>query len=171
MGARRRHLSRIPAIRQCSEETAKSLEPPTNKGAMGSIASGGYRGLHGRGHLDEDLHGGILHHRRHGDNPNNPPHLMSQPLVLNTNERKPAESDLLRNDSDGVDVFAFLIILRIDNRRVTIRTGGVHRRTLSRVLFSLLAFRRTGDALRKLQRFLRFKVASEVCSIKSSDGT
>ena len=36
MGARRRHLSRIPAIRQCSEETAK-LEEPINKGGCNGL--------------------------------------------------------------------------------------------------------------------------------------
>ena len=46
----------------------------------------------------------ILRHRRHGDS-RNPTHLMSQQLVLNTIERTPAPRDLLRNDSDNVDLF------------------------------------------------------------------
>ena len=68
------------------------------------MLNSGHRGLHGHGRFHRGLHGGILRRRRHGDNPNLPPHLMSQRLVLNTNERTPAQDHLLRNDS-GSDFF------------------------------------------------------------------
>ena len=64
------------------------------------MLNSGHRGLHGHGHLDRGLHGGILRHCRDGDNPHNLPHLISQQLVLNTKEYH-----LLRNDSDSVDCF------------------------------------------------------------------
>ena len=41
----------------------------------------------------QGLHGGILRHLRHGNIPNNLPHLMSQQLVLNTNERSSPIAD------------------------------------------------------------------------------
>ena len=65
------------------------------------MMNSGHRGLHGLGHLHQSLHGGILRHRKHGDNPKDLPHLMSQQLVLITNETTPAQGDLLRNDSDS----------------------------------------------------------------------
>ena len=42
------------------------------------MLNSGHLGLHGHGHFHQGLHGGILRHRRHGDNPNNLPHLKSQ---------------------------------------------------------------------------------------------
>ena len=66
------------------------------------LLNSGHRCPHGYGHFHQGFPGGILHHRRHGDSPNNLPHLMSQQLALNTNERTPAHRDLLRSDSDSV---------------------------------------------------------------------
>ena len=59
-----------------------------------------HRGLHGHGHFHQGLHCGILHLRRHGENPNKLPHLMFQQLVLNTTKNR---SELLRRESDTAD--------------------------------------------------------------------
>ena len=85
-------------------------------GQMPMLKSG--RGLHG-----------ILRHHKHGDNHNN---LSDVPAVFNT----------MKNTSSGRLVATTQIRwcrfvfdqFRIDNRRVTIRTEGVHRNTLSHAL-------------------------------------
>ena len=57
----------------------------------------GHRGLHGHGRLHQGLHDGILRHRRHGDNPDDP-HVPA--LVLNTKKntgsRRPVAAPQIR---------------------------------------------------------------------------
>ena len=87
------------------------------------MLNSGHRGLHGHGHFHQGLRCGVHRHRRHGDNPNNLPHLMSQQLILTANERT-ISSGRPCCETTQVVFFFFFVILRIDSRRVTIRGKG-----------------------------------------------
>ena len=85
------------------------------------MLNSGHRCPHGHGHFHQGFHVGILHHRRHGDDPNNLPHLVSQRDALNTNKRTPAHRELLRRDSESAVPceIMFVIILRTPARIVS----------------------------------------------------
>ena len=56
-------------------------------------------------------------------------------MLLTTECRKQAQGDLALRDT-SVRLFYFSFYIRIDNRRMTFRTGGVHRHPLPRALLS-----------------------------------
>ena len=105
-------------------------------------------------HFHQGFHGGILHHRRHGDSPNNLPHLMSQQLALehkrkNTSSSRPVAKRL--------------------RQCIFLRNKVFHHSSNSRArCLSFLAFRCTCDALRTPQHFNGSRLRVKSHSIKSS---
>ena len=123
----------------------------------------GHRGLHGHGHHHQRINGWILRHHKHGDN-HKTCHIWCPSTRLEHKEEQAQGDLLLRHKSDSVELF--LDLLRIDHGRVIIRTGGAHRRTLSRALFSALWH---SDAHSSHSAHLRHFYCSGALPIKSSD--
>ena len=125
-----------------------------------------HRGIHGHGPLHQGS--GILRHRKHGDNPNNPPpHLMSQQLVLNTR----------RNTSSGRFVARRIRWCRCSfdhSSNWQSESGnpngeGVHRYTPSRSLCQVSCSQTHMWRTPHTWALVRFEVGLKSHSIKTSD--
>ena len=126
-----------------------------------------HRGLQWHGHLHRGLHGGILRHRKRGDNYNNI-RLISQHSSWTQGRTQAQGNLLLRHESDSEDLF-FCDHSSTWRSESDNPNGGVHRYTLSRALCQRSSSQTDRWRTPYTSALLRFKVGLKSHFIKSSD--